>query len=46
MLDEKLRGDLLKISPKILLLSYDHNDEVKQTMKELWGSLIEIEKEE
>jgi hypothetical protein len=46
MLDERLRGDLLKIAPKILLLSYDHNDEVKQTMKELWSSLIEIEKEE
>ena len=46
MLDEKLRGDLLKISPKILLLSYDHNNEVKETMKELWSSLIEVEKEE
>ena len=46
MLDEKLRGDLLKIAPKILLLSYDHSNEVKDTMKELWTSLIEIEKEE
>lgn len=46
MLDEKLRGDLLRIAPKILLLSFDHNNEVKETMKELWTSLIEIEKEE
>jgi hypothetical protein len=46
MLDEKLRGDLLRIAPKILLLSYDHNNEVKETMKELWSSLIEVEKEE
>lgn len=46
MLDEKLRGDLLKIAPKILLLSFDHNSEVKETMKELWSSLIEVEKEE
>jgi hypothetical protein len=46
MLDERLRGDLLKIAPKILLLSYDHNNEVKETMKELWSSLIDIEKEE
>lgn len=28
MLDERLRRDLLKIAPKILLLSYDHNNEV------------------
>jgi hypothetical protein len=46
MLDEKLRGDLLKIAPKILLMSYDHNNEVKETMKELWSTLIEVEKEE
>ena len=46
MLDEKLSQDLLKIAPKILLLSYDHNDEVKETMKELWSTLIEVEKEE
>lgn len=46
MLDERLQKDLLKIAPKILLLSYDHNDEVKETMKELWSSLIEVEKEE
>lgn len=46
MLDERLQKDLMKIAPKILLLSYDHNDEVKETMKELWSSLIEVEKEE
>lgn len=45
-MDEKLRGNLLKIAPKILLLSYDHNNEVKETMKELWTSLIDVEKEE
>lgn len=46
MLDEKLRNDLMRIAPKILLLSYDHNDGVKETMKDLWSSLIEVEKEE
>eukprot|EP00347_Sterkiella_histriomuscorum_P023653 403333856 len=46
LLDEKLKADLLRIAPKILLLSYDHNDGVKETMKDLWGSLIEVEKEE
>jgi hypothetical protein len=46
MLDEKLKGDLLRIAPRILLMSYDHNNEIKDTMKELWSSLIEIEKEE
>lgn len=40
MLDERLRRDLLKIAPKILLLSYDHNTEVQETMKELWHNLI------
>jgi len=33
MLDERLRNDIRKIAPKILLLSYDPNDEVNQTMK-------------
>lgn len=46
MLDEKLSRDLLKIAPKILLLTYDHNDEVKETMKQLWSTLVEVEKEE
>jgi proteasome component ECM29 len=46
VMDEKLRGNLLKIAPKILLLSYDHNNEIKETMKELWTSLIDVEKEE
>jgi len=45
MMDEKLRRDLLKIAPKILLLSFDHNEEVRETMKELWNSLVEIQKE-
>lgn len=46
MLDERLRGDLIKIAPKILLLSYDHNPEIQETMKELWNNLIEVENEE
>jgi hypothetical protein len=46
VMDEKLRGNLLRIAPKILLLSYDHNNEVKETMRELWSSLIDVEKEE
>ena len=29
MLDDRLRRDLVKIAPKILLMSYDHNDEIK-----------------
>lgn len=33
MLDDRLKRDLLKIAPKILLLTYDHNNEVNETMK-------------
>jgi hypothetical protein len=46
MLDDRLKKDLLKIAPKILLLSYDHSDEIKETMKELWNSIVEIKDEE
>ena len=46
MFDDKLKAELLKIAPKILLLSYDHSNEVKETMKELWSTLVEVEKEE
>lgn len=46
MLDDRLKRDLLKIAPKILLLTYDHNNEVNETMKQLWSNLIEIEKED
>ncbi|CDW80673.1 proteasome-associated protein ecm29 homolog [Stylonychia lemnae] len=46
MLDEKLKSDLMKIAPKILLLTYDHNPGVKETMRDLWSNLIEVEKED
>jgi hypothetical protein len=42
MMDDKLKRDLLKIAPRILLMTYDYNKEVSETMKELWSSLIEI----
>ena len=28
MLDDKIKESLIKIAPKILLLTYDHNQEV------------------
>lgn len=45
MLDERLRTDLMKIAPKILMLTYDYNDEVRDTMRELWATLINVEQE-
>ena len=45
MLDERLRTDLMKIAPKILMLTYDYNDEVRDTMRELWATLINVEEE-
>jgi hypothetical protein len=33
MLDDKIKESLLKIAPKILLLTYDPNQEVCDTMK-------------
>ena len=45
VLDEQLKKDLVKIAPKILMLTYDQNPEVSDTMKELWSSLIDVEKE-
>lgn len=45
MLDEKLKADLVQIAPRILLLTYDYNQEVSDTMKELWSSLIDVDKE-
>lgn len=45
MLDDRLKQDLLKITPKILMLTYDYNDGVRDTMKQLWSTLIDVDKE-
>jgi hypothetical protein len=46
MLDERLKADLMKIAPKILMLTYDYNDEVRDTMRQLWCSLVDADKEQ
>ena len=46
MLDDRLKQDLLKITPKILILTYDYNDEVRDTMRQLWSTLIDVDKEQ
>lgn len=46
MLDDRLKQDLMKIVPKILMLTYDVNDGVRDTMKQLWCTLIEADKEQ
>jgi len=45
MLDSKLKQQLMKIIPKILLLTYDYNQDVRDTMKQLWSSLVDVDKE-
>jgi hypothetical protein len=46
MQDTKLKEDLKKIAPKILLLSFDPNEEISQTMKQLWQSVVvDLDKE-
>lgn len=45
MLDDRLKQDLLKITPKILMLTYDYNEGVRDTMKQLWSTLIDVDKE-
>lgn len=35
-----------EIAPKILLLSYDPNEEIEKTMKQLWHSLVNDESDE
>jgi len=45
MLDDKLKASLVKLAPKILLLSYDQNRDVSDTMKQLWGTLVDVEEE-
>jgi len=46
MMDDRLKNDLLKITPKILMLTYDYNEDVRETMKTLWSTLIDVEKEQ
>ena len=46
LLEERLKNDLLKITPKILMLTYDYNEEVRDTMRQLWGTLIDIKEEQ
>ena len=46
MMDDKLKQDMLKITPKILMLTYDYNDEVRDTMRQLWATLIDVDKEQ
>jgi hypothetical protein len=45
MLDDRLKDDLMKITPKILLLTYDYDEGVRDTMRQLWGTLISVEQE-
>lgn len=45
MLDDKIKESLIKIVPKIMLLTYDHNQEVQDTMKQLWSALIAADQE-
>jgi hypothetical protein len=45
MLDDRMKLDLLKIAPKILLLTYDYSKEVSDVMKELWSCLVDVERE-
>ena len=45
MLDDKIRVSLIKIAPKILLMTYDPNQEVQDTMRQLWSSLIPASEE-
>lgn len=44
-LDDRLKADLMKIVPKILMLTYDVNEGVRDTMKQLWCTLIDAQKE-
>ena len=45
MLDDRMKDDLIKLAPKILLLTYDQNKDVSFTMRELWHVLIDADKE-
>lgn len=43
--DEKVKNDLLKTIPKIFLMTYDYNEEIRDTMKEVMNTLVPPEKE-
>ena len=43
MLDSKLKADLVKLAPQILMLTFDQNKDVSHTMRELWTVLIDID---
>ena len=43
--DEKLKADMVRLAPQILLLTYDQNEEVSRTMRELWTVLIDVDQE-
>lgn len=45
MLDDRMKDDLIKLAPKILLLTYDQNKDVSFTMRELWHVLIDADQE-
>ena len=45
MLDEGLKAQLRKITPKILLLTHDYNREVRETMQQLWSTMVPVEEE-
>ena len=45
MLDDRIKKDMQAIIPKILMLTYDYNDEVRDTMRQLWNTLIDASEE-
>jgi len=45
MLDDRMKVDLLKIAPKILLLTYDYSKQVSDVMKELWSCIVDVDQE-
>lgn len=45
MLDDRLKQKLLKIAPKIYMLTFDYNQEVRDTMRQLWATLVPVEEE-
>ncbi|CAI2382409.1 unnamed protein product [Moneuplotes crassus] len=38
--DEQVRKDLLKMVPKLFLMTYDYNEEIRDTMKEVMSVLV------
>lgn len=43
--DEEVKNDLLKTIPKIFVMTYDYNEDIRDTMKEVMASLVPPEKE-